>query len=256
MTTDALLENFDLFPRRRFYLDAQTDGSFDLKFYGSERDVWGATKWEGLLSLLRGLPYQSVIPEFYDINGRGLNWRSVFRWDDQKRRVSTEIAAPIGENPAMRYRVYFQGINENWNLTGTIAPNAVAAVNLEKAVAGAEVQYILSGRWQWGAGAEYSYRRYRNPLGIPANVASAFTNGSAISVRSTIQRSLVRIPEDRFTLDSSATGELGTFFAAPLGRYARIQGSLQAHWLPEAHGDDFETRASLRAGTHIWRFTI
>jgi hypothetical protein len=121
-------------------------------------------------------------------------------------------------------------------------------VNLEKAVAGAEVQYILSGRWQWGAGAEYSYRRYRNPLGIPANVASAFTNGSAISVRSTIQRSLVRIPEDRFTIDSSATGEIGKFFTAPLGRYARIRGSLQTHWLPEEHGDDFETQVSLRAG--------
>ena len=248
LTTEALLETLDLFPRTRFYLGAQPDGSFDLKFYGSERNVWGATKWEGLLSLLRGLPYQSVYPEFYDINGRGLNWRSLVRWDDEKRRVSTEIDAPIGENPAMRYRVYFQGINENWNLTDTIAPNTVAAVNLEKAVAGAEVQYIVGGHWQWGAGAEYSYREYRNLFGIPANVASAFTNGSAISVRSTIQRSLVRIPEDRFTIDSNAMGEIGTFFAAPLNRYARIRGSLQTHWLPEERGDDFETQVSLRAG--------
>jgi len=248
LTTEALLESLDLFPRMRFYLGVQPDGSFDLKFYGSERNVWGATKWEGLLSLLRGLPYQSVYPEFYDINGRGLNWRSLVRWDDEKRRVSTEIEAPIGENPAMRYRIYFQGINENWNLTDTIAPNTVAAVILEKAVAGAEVQYIVGGHWQWGAGAEYSYREFRNLFGIPANVAPAFTNGSAISVRSTIQRSLVRIPEDRFTIDSNATGEIGTFFAAPLNRYARIQGSLQTHWLPEERGDDFETQVSLRAG--------
>ncbi len=248
LTTDALLEGLDLFPRRRFYLDAQPDGSFDLKFYGSEKGVWGATKWEGLLSSLRGLPYQSVFPEFYNINGRGLNWRSVVRWDDEKRRASTEIDAPIAENPALRYRVYLQGMNENWNLTDTIAPNTVAAVKLEKAVAGAEVQYILSGHWQWGAGAEYSYREYRNPIGIPANVAAAFTNGSAISLRSTIQRSLVRIPEHRFSIDSSATGEIGKFFAAPFDKYARIQGSIQTHWLPEERGDDFETRVSLRAG--------
>jgi hypothetical protein len=248
LATEAQLESLDLFPRARFDLQAQPDGSFDLKFHGSERNPWGATKWEGLLSLVRGLPYQSVYPEFYDLGGKGLNWRSLVRWDDEKRRVFTEIAAPLAENPAMRYRVYLQGLNENWDLTNTITPATVAGVNLEKAIAGAEFQNILSGMWQWDAGAEYSYRKFRNPLGIPAQAAPLFTNGSAIAVRSSVQRFLIRFPEDRFTLDSSATGEIGTFFGGPLNRYARIQGSLQAHWLPESRGNDFETQFSLRAG--------
>jgi hypothetical protein len=251
LATEALLESLTLFPRMRFDLEAQPDGSFDLKFYGSERDAWGTTKWEGLLSLLRGLPYQSVYPEFYDLGGKGLNWRSLVRWDDEKRRVSTEIAAPFGENPAMRYRVYLQGLSENWNLTNTIAPATVARVNLEKAVADAGIQYIVSGHWQWDAGAEYSYRKFRYALGIPAQAAPLFTNGSAIAVRSTIRGSLVRFPEARFTLDSSATGEIGSFFEGPLNRYARFQGSLQAHWLPESRGDDFETKVSLRVGRTI-----
>jgi hypothetical protein len=102
--------------------------------------------------------------------------------------------------------------------------------------------------WQWDAGAEYSYRKFRNPLGIPAQAAPLFTNGSAIAVRSSVQRFLIRFPEDRFTLDSSATGEIGTFFGGSLNRYARIQGSLQAHWLPESRGNDFETQFGLRAG--------
>jgi hypothetical protein len=248
LKTEALLESLNIFPRMRFDLGAQPDGSFDLTFHGSERSAWGITKLDGLLSLLRGLPYQSVYPEFYDLGGRGLNWRSLVRWDDEKRRVSTEIAAPIGENPAMRYRVYFQGLNENWNLTNTIAPATVAAVNLEKAVVGVGIQYIVSGHWQWGVGAEYSYRKFRYPLGIPVQAAPLFTNGSTIAVRSRIQRSLIRFPEARFTLDSSATGEIGTFFGRPPNRYARIQGSLQAHWLPESRGDDFETQFILRAG--------
>ena len=100
LTTNAQLESLELFPLMRFDLEAQPDGSFDLKFHGSERSGLGATKWEGLLSLLRGLPYQSVYPEFYDLGGKGLNWRSMVRWDDEKRRASTEIAAPLGENPA------------------------------------------------------------------------------------------------------------------------------------------------------------
>jgi tetratricopeptide (TPR) repeat protein len=248
LTTEAQLEGLDIFPRMRFDLGAQPDGSFDLKFFGSERNAWGTTKWEGLLSLLRGLPYQSVYPEFYDLGGKGLNWRSLMRWDDEKRRVSAEIAAPLGENPAMRYRVYLQGLSENWDLTNTITPATLARVNLEKAVAGAGIQYIVSGHWQWGAGVEYSYRKFRYPLDIPAQATPLFTNGSAIAVRSRIQRSLIRFPEARFTLDSNATGEIGTFFAGPLNRYVRIQGSLQAHWLPESRGDDFETQVSLRAG--------
>jgi len=248
LKTEALLESLNIFPRMRFDLGAQPDGSFDLTFHGSERSAWGITKLDGLLSLLRGLPYQSVYPEFYDLGGRGLNWRSLVRWDDEKRRVSTEIAAPIGENPAMRYRVYLQGLNENWNLTNTIAPSSLAGVNLEKAIAGVGIQNIVGGRWQWGAGAEYSYRKFKSLLGIPAQAGPFFTNGSAIAVRSKIQRSLVRFPQDRFTVDSSATGEIGTFFGGPLNRYARIQGSLQAHWFPESRGDDFETQSSLRAG--------
>jgi hypothetical protein len=248
LKTEALLESLNIFPRMRFDLGAQPDGSFDLTFHGSERSAWGITKLDGLLSLLRGLPYQSVYPEFYDLGGRGLNWRSLVRWDDEKRRVSTEIAAPIGENPAMRYRVYLQGLNENWNLTNTIAPGSLAGVNLEKAIAGVGIQNIVGGRWQWGAGAEYSYRKFKSLLGIPAQASPFFTNGSAIAVRSKIQRSLVRFPQDRFTVDSSATGEIGTFFGGPLNRYARIQGSLQAHWFPESRGDDFETQSSLRAG--------
>jgi len=152
LSTETILKSLDLFPRMRFDLEAQSDGSFDLKFRGSERNVWGTTKWEGPLSLLRGLPYQSVYPEFYDLGGKGLNWRSMVRWDDEKRRVSTEIAAPLGKNPAMLYRVYLEGLNENWNLTDTIAPATIAGVNLEKAVAGAGIQYLVSVRWQWDAG--------------------------------------------------------------------------------------------------------
>lgn len=248
LATEALIKSLDLFPGMRFDLEAQTDGTFDLQFHGNERSTWGATKWDGLFSLLRGLPYQSVYPEFYDLDRKGLNWRSLIRWDDQKRRVSTEIAAPMGENPAMRYRVYLQALNENWNLSNTISPGALAGVNLEKVIAGAGIQYVASGRWQWDAGTEYSYRRFRSPLGIPAGAAPFFKNGSAIVVRSGIHRSLIRFPEHRFTLDSSATGEIGDFFDEPPDKYGRIQGSLQAHWFPESRGDDLETRLSLHAG--------
>ena len=58
--------------------------------------------------MLRGLPYQTVYPEFYNLNDKGLNWLSLVRWDDQKRWISSEIAGPIAQNPEKRFRLYFK----------------------------------------------------------------------------------------------------------------------------------------------------
>jgi tetratricopeptide (TPR) repeat protein len=250
LTTQARLEGLDLFPYMLFELEAQADGSFDLGFHGSERNGWGSTKWEGLISLLRGLPYQSVYPEFYNLDRGGLNWRSLVRWDDEKRRVFTEIAAPLGENPEVRYRIYFDGRNENWDLRNTIAPStpSSAHLNLEKAVVGVEIQSVVNGRWQWKSGVEYSYRKFRNVAGVPPQTAAFFTDGSAIALRSRVGRSLVRFPERRFTLDSSVNGEFGTFFKNPLGRYGRMEGSLRVDWFPQAEGEDYEMQGDLRGG--------
>jgi tetratricopeptide (TPR) repeat protein len=250
LTTQARLKSLGLFPHMLFELEAQADGSFNLRFHGSERNGSGNGKWEGLISLLRGLPYQSVYPEFYNLDRGGLNWRSLVRWDDEKRRVFSEIGAPLGENPGARYRVYFDGRNENWDLRNTIAPStpSSAHLNLEKALAGVEIQSIVSGRWQWKSGVEYSYRKFRNVAGVPPQTAAFFMNGSAIALRSRVGRSLVRFPERRFTIDSSVTGEFGTFFEGPLSRYGRIEGSLPVDWFPQAKGEDYEMQGNLRGG--------
>jgi len=227
LTTQARLRALDLYPGMFFELRAHDDGSFDLGFHAAERNGWGSTKWEGLVSLLRDLPYQAVDPEFYNLNRAGLNWVSTYRWDDEKRRVFTEVAAPVFENPAARFRIYFDGRNENWNITNTFMPvsPSLARLNLEKAVAGAEMRFIESGRWEWSAGAEYSYREFRNVFGIPSAAAPFFTDGSSIALRSSVQRWLIRFPERRFTLNSSGSGEFGTFFRDPLGRYGRLEGA-------------------------------
>jgi len=250
LAAQARLRALDLYPHMRFDLQAQPDGSFELGFHAAERNGWGSTKLEGIGSLLRALPYQSVYPEFYNLGRSGLNWRSLVRWDSHKRRVFSEIAAPFGESPGIRYKIYFDGRNENWDLTNTLVPSLAspAHLNLEKAAAGAKIHFIESGRWQWNAGVEYSYRTFRNLSAIPAQAAPFFTNGSAIALLSDIERSLVRFPERRFTLDADATGELGTAFANPLGKYGRIEGSLTANWLPEARGEDYEMKAGLKGG--------
>jgi tetratricopeptide (TPR) repeat protein len=253
LTTQARLQALDLYPGMFFELRAHDDGTFDLGFHAAERNGWGSTKWEGLVSLLRDLPYQAIDPEFYNLGRAGVNWVSTYRRDDEKRRVFTEVAAPVFENPAVRFRLYFDGWNENWNITNTFIPGSpsLTRLNLERAAAGAEMRFIESGRWQWNVGVEYSYREVRNELGIPAAAAPFFTNGSAIALRSSVQRWLIRFPERRFTLNSIGSGEFGTFFRDPLGKYGRLEGTLTARWLPKARGDDYETQVSLRGGRTI-----
>lgn len=250
LTTKARLDALDLFPRMRFDLAGQPDGSFDLTFRAAERNGWGGDKWQGFLSLLRGLPFETVYPQFHNLGHSGFNWLSLLRWDDQKRRLSSELDAPLFQNPAVHVRLYFDARDENWNVSNTIVPSApsLSRLNLEKAVAGAEIHFIENGRWQWLGGIEYSDREFRSLSGIPASAASFFTGGSALELRSGVQRFLIRFPERRFTLLGGATGAFGAFFANPLGHYGRLQGSLAANWFPRAQGEDYEIQTRLRGG--------
>ena len=250
LETQARLQALDIFPFMQFDLQPQPSGAFDLVFRAPQRSAWTHNYLVSAATMLRGLPFETVYPEFYNLNGSGLNSISLFRWDDQKRRVSTELSAPLFANPALRYRLYFDARDENWNVTDTIVPAAPsnARFNMERVAAGADMRFIESGRWQWSTGAEYTDRRYRTLTGIPAPASPFFTGGSSLALLSTVERSLIRFPERRFTLDGGGTGEVGTFFEKPLGRYARLQSSLTANWSPQAEGDDFHVQARVRAG--------
>jgi Tetratricopeptide repeat len=250
LRSDARLEALDLFPERHFDLAALQDGSFDLRVNAASAEGWSPRHPEGWLSLLRGVGYETVYPEFFNVNHDGLNWLSAFRWNDQMRWVHSEIAVPPEQNPDLRFRVYFDGRNENWNLTGTdfSALPLAASVNLEKITAGGEFRAIAGARWQWDVDAEYSYRRFRDPLGIPAGASFFFANGPALGLRGGVERAFIRLPERRFTVDSSASAEIGTFFRGSLGDYERLRGGLSLTWFPRARSEDFEFQSTLRAG--------
>lgn len=250
LTTQARLQALDNFPFMQFGLQPQPNGSFDLMFRAPERSHWTHNYLVTIATMLRGLPFETVYPDFYNINDSSINSLSLLRWNDQRRRLSTEIAAPLFANPALRYRLYFDARDENWNVTDTIIPTSPsnARFNMERVAAGAQLRFIETGRWQWRMGAEFTDRRYRALIGIPAQASPFFTGGSSLALLSTIDRSLIRFPERRFTLDSGVTGQVGTFFQKPLGRYAQLQSSLAANWFPQAQGEDFHLQARLRAG--------
>jgi hypothetical protein len=249
-TTEAQLDALNLFPSRFYELLPQPDGSYGLVVHASQRPSWRQSKLGNLTAFLRSLPYQAVDPEFYNLNGKGLNWRSYVRWDDEKRMLTSTLALPTPVGPQERLRLYFDGRNENWLISNTLTPAApaLASLNVERAVAGLELRLLQGWRWQESLAAEYSTRNFRSLSGIPAAANPFFTSTSGISVRLGAQAALLRIPQNRFTLTSSATAEVERFFTAPLGRAASTQASLLAHWLPQARGEDYETTEQVRAG--------
>ncbi|MES2219798.1 MAG: hypothetical protein V4587_02395 [Acidobacteriota bacterium] len=250
LTTDAELQMLDLFPHTFYELQARRDGAFKLVWHAGQQPSWRDMRWEDAVSMLRGLPYLSVYPEFYNLNNKGLNWRSLVRWDDNKRWLGSDVGWPLEENPKYHVRAYFVGRNENWNISNTLTPGtpSVAELNMRRAVAGAEVTAVEDGLWGWNVAGEYSYRDFRSLQGIPAGADEFFVDSSGMDLRASAHRSLIRFPERRFSLEGSASGEAGKFFTNPLGRYGRLQGSLDANWFPRAQGDDYQTSTRLRAG--------
>jgi hypothetical protein len=250
LSTRARLEALGLYSAPFFDLKQQPDGAYDLTIRAPEKNGWGSTRLEGAASLLRGVPYLTVYPEFYNLGKNGLNWRSLYRWEDQRRRLYSELAAPLAASPAVRYRIYFDGRNENWDVANTLLPGrpSVAGFNMERALAGAGMRFIPSGRWDWNVGASYSYRRFRSLVSIPAQAAAFFTDGSSLALQGGVHRSVIRFPERRFTLDAAASAEVGTFFENPLGRYGRIEGSVSGNWFPKARGNDYQMQFAVKGG--------
>ena len=85
----------EIFPRYQFDLQARDDGKFDILFRNRERDGWGDSKLEKLFLLLRGLPFQSVTPEVYNLRHQAINFVSMYRWDAEKRRVLGQLSGPF-----------------------------------------------------------------------------------------------------------------------------------------------------------------
>ena len=258
-TTEARLANLDVFSSERIAMSPAESGSYDAILHVTERNGWGDSTTEGVVSLLSGLPYATVYPEFYNFGGRAINLTALGRWDSEKRRASGTLSLPMQGNPGLRLRVFADARNENWNLSQTFlgVGTTLSDINVRRFVAGAQIDSVVNGTWSWIAGAEVSNRNFRNvPAGLTATQREFFTSGSSLSGRLGVRASFVRVPEHRFILHSSAEGMAGREFAQGLGPFVTVRGSLHANWLPRATDDDFEMNATIRGGATAGKDTL
>jgi hypothetical protein len=174
------------------------------------------------------------------------------RWDSEKRRALASLSAPLFNDPATRLQIYFDARNENWNLSNTFfgAGLAVSDLNLRRFAGGVEFRRVVSGRWSWSTGVEVANRSFRNLLQQPlsSDETPFFTDGTSFAYWLRSDVSLLRAPERRFTLDGAGEARIGKTFANGLGAFGTVRGSLEAHWFPQAKGDDYEMQIRVRAG--------
>ncbi len=259
LATQSRLDNLGVFSNRRIDLHPAESGNYDLTLHLSERNGWGDSKVQGIVSLFCGLPYATIYPELYNLGRAAVNLTSLARWDPEKRRVSLALSLPLYGDPRLRLRLYADARNENWNLAQTFlgAGTPLTDLNMRRAAVGAEVHSIVNGRWSWSAGAELADRNFRNLSGHSSPAERPFFSGAtSVAGWLGVVRTLVRVPDRRFTLDSSAEAKAGREFRDGLGPFATLRGSLRAHWFPRAKGDDFEMQAQIQAGATAGKATL
>ena len=256
----ARADALQLFLRYRFDLQARPDGDFDLSFDFFPRPRFAPTHIATWLQFLRGLPYLTIYPSFYDLNDEARNVETLYRWDKEKRRLAMSFESPWRDHPEALYKIYFDARNENWDVSHTLFPSAArpfppAAFNLEKLQTGLEFHFTQNGKLTWTTNLDYTIRRYRYILGgastLPLSSSPThplFPNASALEYRARADYLLLSLPEHRFTLTSALEASAGKTFADGLGTFATYRGDVRSDWLPQSRGDDYRFQWRVRSG--------
>lgn len=250
LATEDRMQGLEVFPNYAFTLSARPDQKFDVTFHAQERNGWGNSKLEALLSTFRGVFYQTLTPEYYNMNGSATNALSLLRWDAQKMRALASLSGPLHRDPRWRYRAAVDFRNENWvireSFTGPAPP--LASLNLRRESFSTSITRFQSERWSWSTGAELSHRDFRN-----ANLGSVLSPDlllQSYQLKHTAQLKyrLLYVPEKRLTATAGVSTEIGRIWSQPTHTFFKPQGSLAAHWFPRAKGDDLEIQEQIRAG--------
>ena len=250
LVSEARLRGLEIFPSYRLDLLARTDEKFDLQFRAQELNGFGNTKLQALVGLLRGLPYQEVNPEYYNIGGSATNIISMLRWDAQKRRALTELSGPFRGNPKWRYRLSVDLREENWEIRRSFTGPApiLAGLNLRREEVSAEIARLIGSRWSWSTGVEFSHRDNRNVVAGAALTPKLLAQGDELKEKAQLNYEFLRVPERRLTVDGALSAQVGRLWSSPAEAFSKVQASVNSKWLPRSQGDDYETRLSLRGG--------
>jgi len=253
LDTDARIRGLGIFPQYKFDLRARGDDKFDFVLRSQERNGFGDSKWEDLFLLLRGLPFQSVEPTFYNLHHEAINFVSLFRWDPEKRRISAQFSGPFERSPKYRYEVVTDLRNENWALRNSFTGPAptLGSLNMRREAMAFDLASHASGRLRWSAGVEASHRDFRSVVPGTVLTPDTLAEGFQLKQKAQLTGTLWRVPERRFVVDAEASSQAARLWSHQQETFEKLTGSLGWHWFPQAEGDDYETQQRVRIGKTI-----
>lgn len=249
-TTEARVEGLGIFSTYNIVLSARPDGSFDAAFHALERDGFGTTPLEAMLSTFSGLPYETIYPSYFNIGRSAMNVASLLRWDAQKRRVWVSLSAPLRDLPQNRWSLAADAREETWAIRQSFRGPApvLGSLHLDRETATASVTGFASGRLQWATGAEFSHRRDSEVVDGSALTPSLTQAGPALGFLLSAEGKPLNLPTRRFTLTTAAKSETARWWSNPPHLFEKVQGSAQAEWLPEAQTNRWEVTQHVRGG--------
>ena len=155
----------------------------------------GRAPLEKLFLLFRGLPFQSITPEIYNLRHQAINFVSMYRWDAEKRRVLARLSSPFQANPKFRYAWTADLRSENWDIRNSFQGPApvLESFNMRREAVGVDFAAFESGRWQWSAGAEVSHRDFRSVSAGTALTPSLLTKGYQLKQIAQVKRRALAI---------------------------------------------------------------
>ncbi len=112
----------------------------------------------------------------------------------------------------------------------------------------AEIMRLVGARMSWSTGLEISHRDFRNVVPGVALTPELLAEGYQLKQKTQMTYELWRSPERRLTLSSAVSSLAGRIWSQPGQSFEKIQGSLAAHWFPQAKGDDYEMQWRVQAG--------
>ena len=250
LTTRARVDGLGVFSTSAFHLNAREDGDFDVTFDAAERNGFGASTMGALVSAFRGVGFETVYPDYFNIARSAVNITSMVRWDPQKRRLMSTLSGPLGRDPRRRYWVGLDLRDENWDLRRSFQGPAptFGQFKLRRNALNAGVSSFLDRGWSWSASAELSHRNYLDVSAGPGSPASVLLAGYQLKQITQVNRELWRIPDRRFTSSASISSETASIWTTPTHTFERLQGSLVARWFPKMTGDDYRTQQQIRFG--------
>ncbi len=254
LSSSSRTRGLGVFPAFNFDLSARNDGKFDVVFRAHELNGFGDSKLEALFLFLQGLPFQEVDPQFYNLHGEAINFRSMFRWDAQKRRVYTGFSGPFEDVAWLRWELATDLRGENWAVRdGFTGPAPVlASFNMRSERLVFDLASYASERFGWTVGAEVSHRNFRSVepglVSSPVLTPQLLAAGYGLKQRAQVTSTVWRLPERRFTLSVGASSEAARLWSKNPQSFEKLTGSLGWHWFPRASGGDYETSQQLRVG--------